>query len=155
MPSNLAENLNLLKPTGFKITIDSSQYANLEFFITSISFPGVNMGSVTTPFRGMNAFREGEPIEYEQISITCKVDEDLNAWKEVFYWMKKNSGGEITHHDFSLMILTSHNNANVNIRFANAFPISLSGFELNVNEDTEPSFTFTLQYDYYDFQHNS
>lgn len=151
--SNLTQNINLLKPTGFKLTIDSSRFANTEFFITNATIPGISLSQITTQFRGHNSNLEGEPLEYESFSITCKVDEDLRGMIEIFEWMKRNADQEITDFvDLTLTVLTSHNNANVLFNFRNAFPIQLSGFDLTVSDDAEPSINITFAYDYYEIE---
>lgn len=151
--SNLTQNINLLKPTGFKLTIDSSRFSNIEFFITNATIPGISLSQIVTAFRGHNSNLEGEPIEYESFSIVCKVDEDLRGMIEIFDWMKRNADQEIADFvDITLSVLTSHNNPNVFFHFRNAFPIQLSGFELTVADDTEPSINITFAYDYYEIE---
>ena len=53
--SNITDNKNFLAPGNFKVTIDSSEYANIQFFCTSASVPSISQAPVSTSFKNFNA----------------------------------------------------------------------------------------------------
>ena len=65
-------------------------------------------------------------VTIDELSVRVAVDEDLEVYKEVFEWIIENrdSLNPLTY-DATLIILTSHNNANKSIKFKNIFPTTL------------------------------
>jgi hypothetical protein len=59
--------------------------------------------------------------------------------------------------DLSLIIMSSHNNANKTFTFANAFPTSLGSIEFNTQaQDIEYAFMdVTFRYDYFKIEGNA
>jgi len=137
--STLTSNFNYLTPTGFRLTIDTSKYANIEYFLTGFSIPDVNLGDVPVTYRGVTGYVPGDKIEYGIMSCRFIIDEDMKNYIEVFNWMQSNiASTNVVTSDMILTILTSHNNPNKQFKFINAFPTSLSGVEFSTqNTDIE------------------
>jgi hypothetical protein len=129
--TNLTTNINMLSPTGFKLTINREKFANTEFFITSFGIPSISSGEVQTNFRNNIGYMPGEAITFEALSLRFAIDEDMNNYTEVFNWMKANKETNFERHDMILSVMTSHNNINKQFQFKDAFPVSLSGVDFN------------------------
>tara|TARA_Y100000361_G_C11128824_1_gene327630 strand:+ start:871 stop:1299 length:429 start_codon:yes stop_codon:yes gene_type:complete len=112
--------------------------------------PGLTLGEATAP----NPFRDipvpGDKILFEELTIRFIVDEELQNWLEMKDWIfglgypesqeqyeqlaNTNKGmkpfGD-RYSDGSLMILTSHKNAQMKVTFQNLWPVTLSGIQLD------------------------
>jgi hypothetical protein len=128
--SNLTTNINMLSPTGFKLTINREKFANTEFFITSFGIPSVTSGEVQTNFRNRIGYTPGEAITFDTLSLRFAIDEDMTNYTEMFNWLKSNTD-TIERHDMILSIMSSHNNVNKQFQFKDSFPTSLSGVDFN------------------------
>jgi hypothetical protein len=128
--TNLTTNINMLSPTGFKLTINREKFANTEFFITSFGIPSLSAGEVQTNFQNNIGFTPGEALTYESLSLRFVIDEDMNNYTEMFNWMKANTD-TVERHDMILSIMTNKNLVNKQFQFKDAFPTALSGVEFN------------------------
>lgn len=138
-------NRNMLSPSGFKFTINRTP--NLNFFIQSVTLPGINFSAVDQPTRFKNIPVPSNKITYSELDVAFKVDEDLNNYQEIFDWITglgfpdnhrqyqdiKNTQDGI-YSDANLVILSSSRNGNVVIDIQDLFPISLSPLEMNVRD---------------------
>lgn len=154
--NNLTKNKNFLSPTGFKISIDSSKFANLEYFCTSTSLPTMTLNPIAIPFRGQQVVVPGDKIDYGQIDVRFIINEDMDNYIEMFNWLQdcsKSLNTKDISYDITLSILTSKLNKNKQIKFVSAMPVSLDGFEFNVqNTDIEYlSASVTFQYTRFEF----
>ena len=129
--TNLTTNINLLAPTGFKLTINREKFANTEFFITSFGIPSISTGEVQTNFRNHIGYTPGEALTFDTLSLRFAIDEDMKNYTEMFDWMKANRDTKFERHDMILSVMTSHNNVNKQFQFKDAFPTSLSGVEFS------------------------
>lgn len=135
--STLTSNFNGLSPTGFKLSIDRTKYANVEYFVTSFSIPDISIGEIQLPYRGQIGYIPGERVEYGALSIRFMIDEDMKNYIEIYNWIQDNVAKKsITTSDMILSVLTSHNNVSKQFQFINAFPTSSSGIEFGT-QNTE------------------
>ena len=44
--ATLTANKNFLSPVGFTFKIDATNFANLEYFCTQVTFPGISLAEV-------------------------------------------------------------------------------------------------------------
>jgi hypothetical protein len=128
--TNLTSNINMLSPTGFKLTINREKFANTEFFITSFTIPSISSGEVQTNFRNRIGYTPGEAITFDGLALRFAIDEDMTNYTEMFNWMKANTD-TTERHDMILSVMSSHNNVNKQFQFKESFPTSLSGVEFN------------------------
>ena len=137
--TTLTSNFNLLSPTGFRLLLDKTKYANLEYFLTTFTIPDLTIGEVPTSYRGNVGYVPGDRAEYGAMSCRFMIDEDMKNYIEIYNWVQSNVGGSgVTTSDMILTVLTSHNNINKQIQFINAFPTSLSGVEFSTQaQDVE------------------
>ena len=69
MKNNLTNNLNMLSPGNFKITIDTAEFSNLEFFCTTASIPGLSVSALVQGYKNNKAYFPGETIEYRPFLV--------------------------------------------------------------------------------------
>lgn len=140
MSSSLTSNRNFLTPIGFKLTMDSTKYGNVEYFITSVVLPTVNSAEVVTSFRNRQGYMPGDKIMYDTLNVRMLIDEDMNNYNEIFDWLNRNSlsDGKLEFCDMTLNIMSSKSKVNKQVKFTSAFPVSLNGVEFNTqNSDIE------------------
>jgi len=154
MTTNLSSNVNFLIPTSFKMVIDSSEFGNLEYFITNVSLPSINIGEIDTSYRNYQGFISGEKLVYESLTCQFLIDEDMNNYKEVHDWLLHNtSSNEIKTKDLVLSIFSSKNQPKREIRFVEAFPTSLESIEFDTQAQGSDYLkgSVTFRYDRFDF----
>ena len=152
MATNLTDNKNFLSPGAFKVTIDSSEFANLTFFATTASIPSLSQPSVLQGFRNTNVYVPGDTIEYSTMEVTFIVDEELKNYTEIHNWLITNRSDKPKYKDITLSILSNKNTTNKQIRFHDAFPIDLGALSFTT-QDTAVEYvtcTTTFQYNKFD-----
>jgi hypothetical protein len=150
--AQLTDNYNFLSPNGFKLTIESPKFDNFGYFVVKANLPSVNLPEVTSKYNNFQSFVPGDTVTYESIDIEFMIDEDMNSYKEVFAWIKENAESDIPlKNDITLHILSSHNNVTSEIKFVNAFPVSLSSidFSSQIASVDYVKGTATFRYDYF------
>lgn len=137
--NNLTLNKNLLSPNGFKLTIDSTQFANTEYFCISAPIPSVSAAEVNLPFRNKQNAYPGEKVNYTPLDIRYMVTENMENYVELFNWLVNNSNeNKVSAYDITLHILTSSNNVIRQVRFVEAFPVTIGAIDFYTqNTDVE------------------
>lgn len=148
--SNLTTNLNFLTPTSFKLIIDNKKFANIEYFITSVTLPSIETDEIQANWNGFSIFMPGGTVNHGTLSVKFMVDESMRNYSEIFNWIVDNNvASDPIKHDIILSILSSKNNTNRQFRFIDAFPLSIGGFDLNTQisdveyASTETTFRYT------------
>jgi hypothetical protein len=148
-------NKNFLSPLGFKFNIKKTP--NVNYFVQAVNLPNVNLGETNfpTPFRRIPI--AGDHIEYGDLIITFKVDENMANYLEIFNWIKaigfpdnfdqhkevdpkfvSAGSGAGVYSDATLTILSSAMNPINQINFEDAFPVALTDFNFDSrNTDVE------------------
>tara|TARA_B100001059_G_scaffold48346_1_gene41341 strand:- start:12120 stop:12590 length:471 start_codon:yes stop_codon:yes gene_type:complete len=132
--ATLTTNKNFLSPVGFQFKINSSKYANLEYFCVKAAMPGLSLPAVDQSYRGVNLAFTGDRLQFEDLTLTVNVTENLENYKETFDWMHNmvNQGtAEGFKEDAILLILSSHNNVNKEIKFKDVFPTAITGVDFD------------------------
>lgn len=148
MPSfaEVTSNKNFLSPLGYKFVLN--RLPNVDYFCQTVRFPGVSIGTNSIPNPFIKIPVAGTELNYGNLSITFKVDEDINNYKEIYDWLvalgfpenfaQYKAIGEASivdskkiRSDASLVILSSSKNPKHEIKFYDVFPVSLSGFQFD------------------------
>jgi hypothetical protein len=153
---------DLLKTSNFFFqTRDSKQ---IEFFCQEVQIPGYSLGSIDIPYASMKTKRSGDSIEFEDLTLTVLLDEDLSTFKEIYDYLM------LTHNTFSnelevqqqvfdatLFITTNKNNIQHKIHFYSCWFQSISPVQFMTTSTDENNLTFTvgIRYDYYSFNENN
>ena len=83
--TNTPENKNFLSPINFRFQIKRSPHLN--FFIQRVNLPAIRLPHVTYPNPVQNIPYFGEHMEYADLVIEFKVDEDLQNYLELHNWI--------------------------------------------------------------------
>jgi len=106
----------------------------------------------------------GDKILFDEVQFTFLVDEDMKSYEEMFAWLNrivndeyKTSAGTIltgigSEADITVTILSSHNNANKQIRYVNAFPVNITGIEFAATNTEISPLTFSAGFRYSYFE---
>tara|TARA_E500000178_G_C16586773_1_gene558568 strand:- start:88 stop:555 length:468 start_codon:yes stop_codon:yes gene_type:complete len=153
MSTNLTDNLNMLGPSGFKVTINSNEFANLQFFCTTATVPSISQGEVQESMQNNIAYFPGGTVEYDQFSISFIVDEEMKNYIEMFNWIKDNRIGAPKIKDITLSILSNKSTTNKQILFHDAFPVSLGELSFSTQDTSVEYITcdVTFRYNIFEF----
>lgn len=155
---------NFLAPTGFQFNLN--RHPTLDFYVQSCSLPGLTVGTSErgTPF--MNLPIQGDKPDFGELTISFKVDENMDNYRALFDWMigisfpesfdqhkelssKPRYGNQGLYSDATLIIYTSKNNPNIQVTFEDAFPTNISPLEMDTRDasieylDAIATFRFT------------
>ena len=150
--NNLTPNQNLLSQVSFKLVINSHEFANTEYFAVNANLPSISMNEAIGGFRNQAGFVPGDKLNFDPFTIRLAIDEDFVGYIELFKWMRGHTNQtDLKVADISLVVMSSHNNANKTFTFVNAFPTNLGQIDFNAqNTDIEYAFTdVTFRYDYF------
>lgn len=151
--ATLTANKNFLSPVGFTFKIDQINFANLEYFCTQVTFPGISLSEVQLPYRGVNLAQTGDRMVFDDLAIRFNITENMENYLELFNWMHNiinNKNAEDYKYDASLLIMSSHNNMTKTVKFQEIFPTNLSTVEFNSQStdieylQADVSFRYTL-----------
>jgi len=140
-------NRNFLSPLNFKFVMKRAPHVN--FFIQKVTIPGVALASVTTPNPLLRIPEPGDQLDFDELSISFRVDEDLKNYMEIQNWLRaigKQSFeqygaisrvpsyvGESIKSVISLTVLSSAKRPNYEITFEDAFPTRISSIEFDTS----------------------
>ena len=149
------ENLNYLSVIGWNLVLHRAPH--VEFFVQEAQIPEISLPPVDVPNQFVSQPYSGDHIQYNQLSVTFVVDENLENYTEIHNWItglgfpKDHSQYEELftkdqdpadpgglYSDISLTLLTNLKNTNKEFIFRHAWPTSLSGWEMsNTIEDVQ------------------
>lgn len=153
--ATLTDNKNFLTPIGFKFSIDNTLYPNLEYFCNTVSLPSISVPAVDSPYKGVNLGISGDRLEFDDLTITFNITENMENYKETFDWMHNSISSQQNYtSDATLAVLSSHNNVTKELIFKDCFPISLSGADFtSIASDVEYlQATVTFKYTNFEFK---
>ena len=156
--SGLPSNYNILSPLAFRLDIERIPMAT--FFCQSVSVPGVTLGEIEQLSPMINIPIPGDKLEFESLSTTFLIDEDLKNYIEIMNWMRGLGTPETLEEyetlqktsptydtttniglakdvvsDITLHILTNSKNTNKEIVFRDCFPTALGAIAFDCSVD--------------------
>jgi hypothetical protein len=147
--ADLTTNKNYLAPVSFQVTIDRSQFANLEYFCNRFSLPSVDSSPVEVPFRNIKIKVPSDRPNYSEITMGYIVNENLDNYIELYNWVDDNiKNNEYTSADIILNVLSSHGNVVRQIQFIDCIPINIGQLEFDMTNEinyivSDASFAYT------------
>jgi hypothetical protein len=154
------ERINPLLPTYYRFSIQ--RLPNTMYFCQSASLPTVTMSEVIMPTPFM-AIKNPSKMDFDELSITFVVDEEMNNWLEIFNWMRSATNVE-NYEEFrpanthlttaNLIILNSTKNPKINVTFEGLYPRTLGSIDFTSTiVDPEPfQCTATFAYRNYNIE---
>ena len=155
-------NKSILQKNNFRLLID--KVPTVEYFVRTANVPGISFSETAVPAGiGLHAYFPGDKVEFEKLSVSFLVDEDLENFKEIYNWMDaivpiqdptkyktltgttatrtnaySSAGSDLSQYSqITLVLNTNKNIPNRFFKFYDAFPTSLSGLELASGESGE------------------
>lgn len=163
---NTPENKNFLSPLNFRFLIKKAPHVN--FFIQKVNVPSITLISPEPNNPFVKTPIPGEHMNFGDLKISFKVDEDLQNYLEVHNWIralgkpenfdvykaiqdKPSYTGDGIYSDITVMVLSSTKMPNYEITYIDAFPVSLSELEFNTTDENVNYITAsaTFKYTYY------
>lgn len=124
------------------------EIAGFDKFIASVTgfeLPSVSLPEIETPTRFNPGKESGTTVRYENLEIEFLIDEDLSNWLEIYNWIislgmpeghSQYRGHSDRNSDGNLTIYSSHNNIELQFKFYDMFPVSLTGIQFT-EEDSD------------------
>lgn len=151
----LMANPAYVNPTGFRLVIDSRKYQNAEYTVQTFALPDISAQPAVLNLPRRNIGLPADKVEFSPFELTFLVDENFINYKEIHEWIlgmvtETDTGNRKTR-DISLMVLSSHNNTAREIKFVDAYPISLSSLQFDATSTSVDYLiaSVTFQYSYY------
>ncbi len=156
-------NKNFLSPLNFKFVLKRAPHVN--FFIQRVVVPGINLPATFSPNPLVRIPYAGDQLEFDELQITFRVDEDLQNYLELQNWIRASGklsfelhknltdkamiSGESLTSEISLTVLSSAKRPNYEMVFEDSFPTRVSGitFDTSLEDvsylEAEASFRYT------------
>ncbi len=152
MPKRI--NRNQALSTSFKLEIPGLEEVN--YFIQSAPFPGINMPGVDTPYMNKSASVPSNRIEYDPLNLIMLVDEDFENRNQIQLWMHKYAYGDLPinaiHKDITLHLLNSNKVPFMDLIFHSAYPTAIGEltFESGTSDPSPMTCSLTFRYQWYE-----
>ena len=150
---------NYLSPISFKVVID--RLPAVEFFTQRVTIPGLSMTPPTQLSPIHNIYKTPDRIDYPDLDLSFICDENMANYNEILTWMEGMGTPETSQSrlnleagrfgvqsDITILIENSNRNPNIKFTFTEAFPIALSGVNLDVtgSDITYPEVNVSFRY---------
>ena len=158
-------NTNPLQATKFLLTFN--RIPATQYFCQEVNLPGVTLGTVdrVTPFLDM--YSPGTKLKYDDLDVTFIVDEELQAWKDMYNWFTgiadpdgwagRDHPRELQKNkhlsDCTLTVLSALNNPVLRIEFTNCFPLSMDGIQFDTKRDANDIITCRATFRYQSYKY--
>jgi hypothetical protein len=153
------KNPNLLSSTGYRFHIE--RIPNVNFFCQGINIPGkkIEMSQQSTPLASINLI--GNHLKHNDLTVTFKVDEDLQNFLEIYNWLDAAGHPESLENtrqylniydnmysDCMVTIMDNNKNTNIRMQIINAFPLSISDLIFSSTNTDESHLVATAIFKY-------
>ena len=169
MTKGQIENRNFLSPTGFKFTL--TRTPKVAFFCNQANIPDLNLGIAVQSTYLKDIDIPGDKIVFGDLNLRFLVDEDLENYMEIQYWLRGlgypeevkqfrdlSNGGLVRgkyindkqniYSDGTLQILSSSQLPNFQVTFKELFPYSLSTMTFDATDSDIQYFTADVSFKY-------
>ena len=166
------KNTSYLSPLGFRFVLNRTPKTN--YFVQNVRLPTLTLGQFDLDDPFVKLPTPGTKLSFDPLDITFLVDEDMSNYLEMYDWLRglgfpesydeygnlvrqttyAGSDNEKIFSDGTLMILSSHNNANIKVTFEDMFPIALSdlSFDSTLTDIDYLKATVTFRYKLYNLE---
>ena len=141
---NQPTNLNQLNVVSFETNF--LRMPGVSYFCQRVNIPGISLSNTiqSTPFANIPI--EGDVLEFEDLTISFIVDEDMQNYLELYNWLQSlgfpdkysqydNETSSIKS-DMNILLHTNKSNPNYSIAFKDVFPVSLGAISFDTNATT-------------------
>ncbi len=155
-------NKSFLSDNKFEFVI--KRLPNLTFFVQSVNLPGITLLNTTINNPFVATPLPGNQLTFGQLSTSIIVDENLEAWSEIYEWITQlgnpqgtNKLGTLTKtpgqtnsitSDATLIIKTNANNPNKMVTFYDLFPVEVGEITFTSLGNSQEFLTTTVTFGY-------
>lgn len=174
--NNIPTNTNFLQGAQFLLGFTRLPYMN--YFCQAVNFPGVSVGEATQVNPLIDAPLPGDKLVYAPLTIKFIVDESMLSYTTILDWIKGYSFPENTdqyaqltlqqrlqfarksiadqpqYSDAMLSVYSNKNNPVLQLKFAQAFPVSLSSIDFATSMSAEDPIICEAQFRYTNYTIN-
>ena len=170
--NNQIQNRNYLAHTGVQFNV--SRAPKVTYFGNQVNIPSLTLGIANQPSYLKDIPRPGEKIDFEDLTLTFLVDEDLSNYMEIQNWIRgigfpesldqiydfqqddtltvmnkalRNQGINL-YSDGSLLILNNVNLPKFKVTFDGMFPYYLSTLTFDATQSDLEYFTAQVSFKY-------
>ena len=159
-------NTSFLSPIGFRFQLNN--FPDVNYFCQAATLPGISIGTIPVPTPLKQIELSGDEVSFEELSIRFVVDENMKNWLSIYDWIiglgfpteegqakyKKLAATSALTTDATLTVLTGNMNPQINFRFQECFPLSLSSiaFDSGGTDVEYVTADVTFRYDVYTVQ---
>jgi hypothetical protein len=164
------QNYNFLSPLNFAFSIKKAP--NVRYFTQAVNIPGLTLPPATSVNPFVNIPYPGDHITFDDLSVVFKVNEDMSDFLEIFNWLRELGFPETFEEyeqiasrpaylgtgiksDLSIIVSNSSNVPTIECVIKDAFPISLSGFQLDSRTPDVQFVTCTAVFKYTNYVMNT
>ena len=165
------DNLNI---NSYRVDIEKLPFFNYK--IKEIEMPSFSLGVAETPNPLQRMKVPGDTIEFDRLSFSFIVDENLHNYCGIMNWMfglgfpnsfeefqnligqgvtarNKRSYTQNETCDITIHLLTNHQNSNRVVKFYNAFPANLTGLSLSNRNTTAQTIEASVDFEFTGMQY--
>lgn len=163
---NTPSNKNFLSPLNFKFIIKRAPHLN--FFVQKVTIPGITLPATYSPNPIVRIPEIGDQLEYDELSISFRVDENLQNYLEIQNWMRGSGKqsfeqystlasnpsytGESIKSVVSLTVLSNAKRPNYEFVFEEAFPTKISSITFDSSMEDVSSIEAEVEFRYIKFE---
>lgn len=162
--TRIPENTSHLQVTKFSFVIPTLPF--LKYFVQTAVIPGISTSAVRVDNPFSATWRHGDKLEYDGLTITTLVDEDIRVYEETYNWLQSltfpqkfpqylnKNVHDYTYHDAFLTLNTNANLPNIRIKYRDAHPVSISPIQFDAKENahTIPTVDITFRFDIFELE---
>jgi hypothetical protein len=155
-PKKVTDNKNPLVSTeGFRMVF--SRAPNVQYFLQSFAIPAITVPEVPINRGRARVYAAGDMIEYDPLTVTMLVNEDMDNFQEMFDWLHRqvtSNTMEDKFDDMTIYILSSKSNVNKTITFTNVFPTTIGNINFSSldGDVVYATLDVTFRYDGFTFE---
>jgi hypothetical protein len=156
----MAYDKSLANKTNYLMIFDKAP--EVQYFCQEVPVPAISLEGEELSNGRISYAEVGGTLQFDQLTITFLVDENLQNYKEIYDWfmaLRHPMAGNIAENvttsrdlsDATVTVLDNNKNAQVRFTFVDCWPSNLDGLIYDVrSEGDEPQIaSITLNYSYF------
>ena len=157
----LPNNSSLL--TSLQFVFQIQRLDGVNYHLQSADLPGISLEQIEISNPHTPTKQPGGTVLFEELSVSFVVDEDIQNYLEIFNWIiglgAPNTSREYktfqdasfnmnNKSDATLTLLTGASNPNIEVKFTNIWPLTLSSMSFSTTEDSSNPITADVSFVY-------
>lgn len=157
--ARIPTNGSFLQTTKFTFVIPTLPF--LRYFVQDVAIPSVSTSAVKVENPFSATWRHGDKLEYESLTVTTLLDEDMRVWEETYNWIRALTfphqfpeyvrsidNRASPYHDGFLTLNTNANLPNIRFKFTHMHPVSISSIQFSTTSNANVPMTVDIVFRY-------